>query len=67
MYKKENGQKERNVQKQRYNDKNYDRLQAYVTQGYAVKLEYIADTLHISKAKALEKCIDTLYSELWLD
>lgn len=67
MNKKENGQKAETQRKARYIAEKCDTIQAHLKKGYAQKLEYIADALHISKAKALEKCIDTLYSDLWLD
>lgn len=67
MNKKENGQKAETQRKARYIKEKCDTIQAHVQKGYATKVEYIADTLHVSKAKALEKCIDTPYSELWLD
>ena len=67
MYKIENGQKAESQRKARYIKEKCDTIQAHVQKGYAEKLAYIADTMNTSKAKALEKCIDTLYNDLWLN
>lgn len=67
MNKKENGRKTENQRKARYIKEKCDTIQAHVQKGYAKKIEYIAEAMHTSKAKALEKCIDTLYNDLWLN
>lgn len=67
MYKKENGQMTRTEQKARYNKENYKRIVWEAKPEYAKKLEYIANTMNTSKAKVLEKCVDMLYNDLWLN
>lgn len=67
MYKKENGQKAEKSKNQRYKEENYIQINIRVRPEYAKKIEYIMDTLNISKAETIKKAVDTLYSELWLD